>query len=214
MSLLNLFSKSSYSTCSGARRGCSTPSPPILQRACCKVPTPLHPGSCRAALLESAPSPVPAPPPPAVQAPPPPPKPPAAAQPSVAQAPAQPRPPSAPSRRERPACGEGARDVQPPLHLRGDSRMTVSGDGEHARLSPPPRALTCRAASPAAPGRRRAVLQFLRGGLKPASVPPPQEARPPPPAATRSGSSSPARSYGASGVPSSRRVRTGHQALE
>lgn len=43
--------------------------------------------------------------------------------------------------------------------------------GTPARL---PRALTCRPASAAAPGRRRAVLQLLRGSLRPAKVPPPQ----------------------------------------
>lgn len=88
---------------------------------------------------------------------------------------AWPRPPRSPRRpRPLPAVSVPPAERGPATssrrpHLRSDSgRLAVAVRA--ASPSPPARALTGRASSPAASRRRRAVLQFLGGRLSPASV--------------------------------------------
>ena len=114
-------------------------------------------------------------------------KPPAEAQPSVAQPSLQPWPLSAPSCGERPAGREGARDVQPPpppAERPRDGRPRGGGARPPPRRSPrphpPPRLSRC---FPAPPSGSAVFRGWPESGLCPAASGTPDRLLRPPPAA-------------------------------
>lgn len=112
----------------------------------------------------------------------------------MAQASAQPSPPSAPSSSERPACGEGARDVQPPPPPAKRQRATSSGARGGQPLPSAPRAhlprpLSRRSqapprGSPVSPGPPESDHGLVASSRPSRRLPPPPAAAPVPPRAT------------------------------
>lgn len=112
----------------------------------------------------------------------------------MAQASAQPSPPSAPSCSERPACGEGARDVQPPPPPAKRQRATSSGERGGQPLPSAPRAHLLRPlsrrsqapprGSPVSPGPPESDHGRVASSRPSRRLPPPPAAAPVPPRAT------------------------------